>query len=208
MWAYSSRVKEYTREKLEELNGMTDNKVLMAFKVFEESLILRKMEDKQLNIWVKLSMTDTHKMFCKQALVDSGSSSSCISQKFVKKNHIDTYKLPFPIICYNANSSTNRDGNVTEIVEMNMTIGDHQELIQLSVTNLGNYDLFLGYDWLQKHNPTINWKNSSINLQNYWQWYRKIYIPRKLEGKVEEETEENTIEDKEKVLFVNLEEKA
>jgi len=112
-------------------------------------------------------MTDTHKMFCKQALVDSGSSSSCISQKFVKKNHIDTYKLPFPIICYNANSFTNRDGNVTEIVEMNMTIGDHQELIQLSVTNLGNHDLFLGYDWLQKHNPTINWKNSSISLQNY-----------------------------------------
>jgi len=39
---------------------------------------------------------------------------------------------------------------------MNMTISDHQKLIQLSVTNLSNYDLFLGYDWLQKHNPTIN----------------------------------------------------
>jgi len=111
-------------------------------------------------------MTDTHRMFCKQALVDSGSFSFCISQKFVKENHIDTCKLPFPIICYNANGSTNRDGSVMEIVEMNMTIGDHQELIQLSVKNLGNHDLFLGYDWLQKHNPTINWKNSSISLQN------------------------------------------
>jgi len=50
MWAYSLRAEEYTREELEELNGMTDNKVLMAFKVCEESLILRKMEDKQLNI--------------------------------------------------------------------------------------------------------------------------------------------------------------
>ena len=68
-------------------------------------------------------------MFCKQALVDSGSSSSCISQKFVKENHIDTSKLPFPITCYNTNSSMNRDGNVTEVVKMNMTIDDHQELI-------------------------------------------------------------------------------
>jgi len=55
-------------------------------------------------------------------------------------------KLPFPIICYNANDSTNKDGSVMEIVEMNMTISDHQELIQLSVKNLGNHDLFLGYD--------------------------------------------------------------
>jgi len=89
---------------------------------------------------------------------------------------------------------------------MNMTIGDHQELIQLLVTNLGSHDLFLGYDWLQKYNPTINWKDSSINLQNYRQWYRKIYVLREPEEETEEETEEDGIEDGEKVLFINLEE--
>jgi len=91
---------------------------------------------------------------------------------------------------------------------MNMTIGDHQELIQLSVTNLGSHDLFLGYDWLQKYNPTINWKDSSINLQNCRQWYRKIHTIREPEEEIEEETEEDAIEDREKVLFVNLEEEA
>jgi len=45
-----------------------------------------------------------------------------------------------------------------------MIIGDHRELIQLSVTNIGNHDIFLEYDWLQKHNPTINWKELSISL--------------------------------------------
>jgi len=50
MWAHSSRAEECTREELEELNGITNDKVLMAFKVYEKSLILRKMEDKQLNI--------------------------------------------------------------------------------------------------------------------------------------------------------------
>jgi len=91
---------------------------------------------------------------------------------------------------------------------MNMTIGDHQEQIQLSVTNLGNHDLFLGYDWLQKHNPTINWKDSLINLQNCRQWYRKIHAIGEPEEEIEEETEEDAIEDGEKVLFVNLEEEA
>jgi len=42
-----------------------DDKVLMALKALEESSILRKIEDKQLNIQVKLSTTDTYKMFCK-----------------------------------------------------------------------------------------------------------------------------------------------
>jgi len=166
VWAHSSRAEKCTKEKLNELNGMTDNKVLMALKVLEEPPILRKMGDKQLNIRVKLSTTDTHRMFYKQALVDSGSSTSCISQKFIKENLINTCQLLFPITCYNANGSTNRDRSVKEVAEMNMTIGNYQELIQLSVTNLGNHDLFLGYDWLQKHNLTINWKDSSISLQN------------------------------------------
>jgi len=50
VWAHSSRAEECTREELKELNGITNDKVLMAFKVYEKSLILRKMEDKQLNI--------------------------------------------------------------------------------------------------------------------------------------------------------------
>ena len=206
VWAHSSRKRECTKEKLKELNEMTDDKVLMALKALEEPLILRKMGDKQLNVQVKLSTTDTYRTFYKRALVGLGSSSSCISRRFVKENLINTCLLLFPITYYNANGSTNKDGSVTEIIEMNMTIGDHQELIQLSVTNLGSHDLFLGYNWLQKHNLTINWKDSSINLQNCRQWYRKIYVLREPEKETEEEIKEDGIEDREKVLFVNLEE--
>ena len=67
------------KEKLKELNSIMDDEVLMALKALEEPSILRKMGDKQLNIWVKLQMTDTYRTFYKQALVDSESSSSCIS---------------------------------------------------------------------------------------------------------------------------------
>jgi len=160
------RAEEWTEKKLKELNRMTDDKVLLALKALEELSILRKMGDKQLNIRVKLTTTDTHKTFCKQILVDSGSTSSCISQKFIKENNLDTIQLLFPITCYNTNGTVNKSDSVMEVIRMNMTIGDHQELIQLSVTNLGNHDLFLGYDWLQKHNPFIDWKDSSISLQN------------------------------------------
>jgi len=200
------REEKCTKEKLKELNSIMDDEVLIALKALEEPSILRKIGDKQLNVRVKLQTTDTYRTFYKQALVDSGSSSSCISWKFVKENLIDTCPLPFPITYYNTDGSTNKDRNITEVVEMNMTIGDHQELIQLSVTNLGNHNLFLGYNWLQKHNLTINWKDSSISLQNCRQWCKKIYVPREPEEEIEEEIEEDTIEEEEKVLFVNLEE--
>ena len=208
VWAYSSRAEECTEEKLKELNRMTDDQVLSALKTLEEPSVLRKMGDKQLNIRVKLTTTDTHKTFCKQALVDSGSTSSCISWKFIKENNLDTIQLPFPITCYNADGTTNKSGSVTEVVRMNMIIGDHQELIQLSVTNLSNHDLFLGYDWLQKHNPSIDWKDSSISLQNCRQWCRKVYVPKEPEEIEDEDIEEEAIEEGEKVLFINLEEEA
>ena len=208
VWAHSSREKECTKEKLKELNQMTDDEVLSALKTLEEPSVLRKMGDKQLNIQVKLTTTDTHKTFCKQALVNSGSMSSCISWKFIKENNLDTIQLPFPITCYNADGTANKSGSVTEVIRMNMTIGDHQELIQLSVTNLGNHDLFLGYDWLQKHNPSINWKDSSISLQNCRQWCRKVYVPEEPEEIKDEDVEEEAIEKGEKVLFINLEEEA
>ena len=206
MWVHSSRVEKCTEEKLKELNGITDDKVLSVLKALEELSILRKMGDKQLNIWVKLTTTDTHKTFCKQALVNSGSMSSCISQKFIKENNLNTIQLLFPITCYNANGTANKSGSVTEVIRINITIGDHQELIQLSVTNLGNHDLFLGYDWLQKHNPSIDWKDSSISLQNCWQWCKKVYIPKEPEEVEDEDVEEETIEEGKKVLFINLEE--
>ena len=50
VWAHSSRVEEYTEEKLKELNRITDDEVLSALKALEEPSVLRKMGDKQLNI--------------------------------------------------------------------------------------------------------------------------------------------------------------
>ena len=79
MWAYSSRVEECTKEKLKELNRMTDDEVLLALRALEEPSVLRKIGDKQLNVQVKLTITNTHKTFCKHILVNLGSISSYIS---------------------------------------------------------------------------------------------------------------------------------
>ena len=45
VWAHSSRAEECMKEKLKELNRMTDDEVLSALKALEEPLVLRKMGD-------------------------------------------------------------------------------------------------------------------------------------------------------------------
>jgi len=86
-------------------------------------------------------------MFLKKTLVDLGCSSLYISQRFIQENNLNIQKLLFSITYYNTNNSTNRNRSVTETIEMYMIIGDHEELIQLSMTNIENYDIFLRYNW-------------------------------------------------------------
>ena len=142
------------------------------------------------------------KTYFKTALIDSGYTSSCISQKFIQENKLETKRYTTPITCYNANRSLNKSGSITDFIEMNMIIGDHIEQISFAVTDLEKADLFLGYEWLQHHNSTIDWKLSCLNLDKYRTWYRKII------GKEEPEDVENNIKEVEgeRILYINLEE--
>jgi len=83
------------------------------------------MGNKQLDIKTHLTTIDTTKSFTKVALIDLGCTSSCISRKFIQENGINTQKLLFPITCYIANGTINKSGSITDVVNMNMMIGDH-----------------------------------------------------------------------------------
>ena len=63
---------------------------------------------------------------------------------------------------YNADGTLNAGGSIEGFVEIRMIIGDHAECIELAVTNLSKMDVFLGLDWLQHHNPTIDSSESTV----------------------------------------------
>ncbi len=46
--------------------------------------------------------------------------------------------------------------------ELRITIGDHAERIDLAITDLKDHDIFLGHDWLVRHNPLINWQTGKM----------------------------------------------
>jgi len=39
---------------------------------------------------------------------------------------------------------------------LKVKINKHKENIDITVTDLNSMDMFLGYDWLVKHNPEVN----------------------------------------------------
>jgi hypothetical protein len=43
-------------------------------------------------------------------------------------------------------------------------IQDHKEILELTVSNIGKKDVFIGHDWLMHHNPEMDWKNNQIKF--------------------------------------------
>ena len=104
---------------------MTDKKVVRELLEMEKPNVTRKLRNKELNIKVQLITIDSMKTYFKTALIDSGYTSSCISQKFIQENKLETKRYTTPITCYNANRSLNKSGSITDFIEINMIIGDH-----------------------------------------------------------------------------------
>ena len=53
---------------------------------------------------------------------------------------------------------------MTKVVPLEIEINGHTEQLEAVVTDLDGTDMFLGHDWLVKHNPEVNWKNSTIQF--------------------------------------------
>jgi len=66
---------------------------------------------------------------------------------------------------YNVDRTKNRD--ITRITPLKVKINGHKEHIEIAVMNLNRMDIFLGHDWLVKHNPEVNWKEGKIWFTRY-----------------------------------------
>jgi hypothetical protein len=114
---------------------------------------------------IKPKITDTNgKNFTVKAMIDSGCTHTCINEKTVIQKDIPRVKLPRPITCTNSDGTISGNKPITDFVKVKMEINSHQENIDAVITHLDSADIFVGYDWLTKHNPTINWETGTIKF--------------------------------------------
>jgi len=62
------------------------------------------------------------------------------------------------------NTDRTKNGEVTKVVPLEIKINRHKETLEAAVTDLDKTDMFLGHDWLVKHNPEVNWRNGTIKF--------------------------------------------
>jgi len=106
--------------------------------------------------------TKNRKKLKVKALVDSGCTHTGIDEQLVKDKKIQTRPINFSFKVFNADRTKN--GEVTKIASLEIEINRHKEKLEVVVMDLDGTDMFLGHDWLVKHNPEVNWKNSTIKF--------------------------------------------
>ncbi|SJL18393.1 uncharacterized protein ARMOST_21981 [Armillaria ostoyae] len=204
VWTHVDRVPELTPELLSELRKGGDLARERLYELHEPPRYLRRRQSSSRDFMLNVQLTTltNRQVLATRGLIDSGCTSSAINRSFVQKHRLDTVKTAIPIIVYNADGSRNKDGDITEYVEVHLTIGNHEERIDLAVTNLGAKDLYLGHDWLKRHNPVINWETGTVIFGRC----QCVKNPFPLPDADPDDHWDEELEDGDTILAVNMEE--
>ena len=100
------------------------------------------------------------------ALIDSGARGKFINRKYAERLGLPIQTLEKPIMARNVDGTLNKTGTITSYVDLVVKIDGRIMDIQLLVTGLGNQKIILGFPWLNKHNPDINWKTGEFKWRN------------------------------------------
>ena len=98
------------------------------------------------------------------ALLDSGANATFIDKAVAEWLGLTLEALANPIRVFNVDGSCNSAGDVTHAVNLMVDFLGHREELRAEVTNLGKNSLILGYTWLKKHNPLIDWEKGSVKF--------------------------------------------
>ena len=129
-------------------------------------LIIRSLEldVKCIMLPIHLKTTDTMEETSTEAMVDTSATGDFIDQDFVTRAKLLTCKLSQLILVHNVDRTLNEAGSIHEVVDVVMTYDRHSERILLAVTRLGKQSMILGFTWLDKHNPEIDFRTRSVKM--------------------------------------------
>jgi hypothetical protein len=76
-----------------------------------------------------------------------------------------THRLEEPIPVRNADGSISQGGSIKEFFNIIISAPpSFWEHLNLEVIALGQFDIILGFPWLQRHNPKVDWKDRTLEL--------------------------------------------
>jgi hypothetical protein len=71
--------------------------------------------------------------------------------------------LEKPIKVYNVDGTLNKRGTIRQSVDLNIEIHGKTCTERFLVTGLGKHKIILGYPWLKRMNPIIDWEKGTLD---------------------------------------------
>ena len=101
-----------------------------------------------------------------KTLLDCRDGGIFLDQNFAWKHNLKTMKLEQPIRAQNVDGTDNKQGTIQFYTDLNIRIGNQTFLERFYITGLGNQRTILGFPWLRKHNPEIDWEKGTVTWRN------------------------------------------
>ena len=111
---------------------------------------------------IELSTTSTSELHSINVLLDCRTTRSFIDCDFVYSKGINTQTISCPILVYNIDSSPNKVGQISEVVNIVLCYYTYSEWMLLAISSLGKQKLILGYTWLKDHSPKVDWQKGEV----------------------------------------------
>ena len=128
---------------------------------------IRNIRSPSITLRVTLVGQKTGREISARALLDSGAEGIIVDHAFAKRNKLTLRTLAKPIPVKNVDRTMNQQGAVryTMIQTIRIKSPDneyHEERSELYITALGDHNVIFGTDWLQAHNPEVDWAKPQL----------------------------------------------
>ena len=111
---------------------------------------------------VPFNFETAHTKAAGKALLDSGATDNFINVDTWKKLGVGRKKLETPITVYNVDGTENKQGKLTHYCRLRVKYNEKEDLQNFYLTDLGKDRLILGFPFLHKFNPQVNWRKGVL----------------------------------------------
>jgi hypothetical protein len=130
-----------------------------------------------------------------KTLIDSGAGGLFIDQNFAKNFEINY--LDKPVKAYNVDRTKNKRETINAYINLKFTLGEQKFKERFYVTGLGKQRIILGFPWLHKYNPIIDWKKGKITFKPFQVDWRCLMEKGKRIWQEQQPKIEEVVDDKE-----------
>jgi hypothetical protein len=107
-----------------------------------------------------------------ETLIDSGAGGLFIDQNYAK--NFDINYLDKPVKAYNVDGTENKRGTINAYINLVFSLGERKFKERFYVTGLGKQRIILGFPWLHKYNPIIDWKKGEVTFKPFRIDWRRL----------------------------------